>query len=94
MSGYQSKKLAARIMPKPKVMDRKQYAVKDTTTVDNSTWYTITCTLEVAKWIRETYSDSNDDKWYEHKNINTWGYRQSVFDIHEKIYTMLSLKWE
>ena len=93
MSGYQSKKLVARMMPAPKIISRKimNFKIESTTIVDNSTWYTISCSKEVAKWIRETYSESNDDKWYEHKSTR---FPRSLFDIHEKIYTILSLKWQ
>lgn len=91
MTGFQSKKLVARMMPSPSVISAPKFSILTTTTVDNSTWYTISCTDEVAKWIRETYADSNNDTWYSHRGLR---YRRQRFDIHEKIYTMLSLRWQ
>lgn len=91
MTGFQSKKLAARIMPKPKVVV-EEYRIIEQQQVDKDTWYTVDVNNDVAAWIRETYEHRNDDLWYEHKSIR---YRSfSRFDIHEKIYTLLSLKWQ
>lgn len=68
------------------------FSVLDSTTVDTSTWYTVKCTKQASMWIRETYKDREDDLWYEHVD-SRWVMHKNVFDIHEKVYTMLSLRW-
>lgn len=56
--------------------------------VDGLTWYTVSCTREVAKWIRS----QDREIWYEHIN-GKWDVIHNTFDIHEKLYTLLALKW-
>ena len=53
--------------------------------VDNSVWFSVQCNTEAAKWIR----NQNKDFWYEHSNAKVF----SVFDIHEKLYTLLQLRF-
>ena len=60
--------------------------------VDGETWYTIQCKPSyVAGWVQEQdpalwrRHDHIDKKWYIHFN---------VFDMHEKLYTMMALKWK
>ena len=57
--------------------------------VDDDTWYTVSCTGEVAKWIRS----QDREIWYEHIN-GKWDVIHNTFDIHEKLYTLLALKWQ
>ena len=56
--------------------------------VDGHTWYTVSCTREVAKWIRS----QDREIWHEHINSSLAAIH-NIFDIHEKLYTLLALKW-
>ena len=57
--------------------------------VDGLTWYTVSCTREVAKWIRS----QDREIWHEHID-GKWNVIHNTFDIHEKLYTLLALKWQ
>lgn len=64
--------------------------ILDQATVDGETWYTVQCKPStVSGWVREQdpalWTSHIDQKWYMHFN---------VFDMHEKLYTMLMLKWK
>ena len=64
------------------------FKIRDQSQVDGITWYTVSCTGAVAKWIR-----SQDRAiWHEHNN-GKWDVIHNTFDIHEKLYTLLALKW-
>lgn len=56
--------------------------------VDGNQWFTVKCTEEISSWIRSQPKNMRhehiDKNWYVYKNM---------FDIHEKIYTMLQLKY-
>ena len=57
-------------------------------TVDDHEWYTVKCNKETAAWVRQ----QKKDMWYEHIDSN-WTIYKNMFDIHERIYTMLQLKF-
>jgi hypothetical protein len=62
--------------------------ILDSALVDGETWYTVQCKPSlVSSWIHE--QDAN--LWYRHMD-NTRYF--NVFDMHEKLYTMLILKWK
>jgi len=54
--------------------------------VDDSTWYTVACNREVSAWIREQPKElqytHTDQRWF-----------TTNIDIHEKLYTMMALRW-
>jgi len=52
--------------------------------VDGERWMTVKCNKETAAWVRE----QNKKYVYEHS-----GSYQSLFDIHEKLYTMLKIRF-
>lgn len=54
--------------------------------VDGATWYTVSCSQEVSAWLRNQHKE-----WYYEALAH--GVHLSQFDIHEKLYTMLALKW-
>jgi hypothetical protein len=68
------------------------FSVLDSTTVDESTWYTVKCSKRASIWIRETYQERENDLWYQHID-SRWMINATQFDVHEKLYTMLSLRW-
>ena len=56
--------------------------------VDGEQWYTVQCNKEVSNWVRTL----DETHWYEH--IDQRGYiNRNIFDMHEKLYTMLAVKW-
>ena len=57
-------------------------------TVDGEKWYTVSGQKPVCEWIR-----TQDKKfWHEHIDSN-WNISYNTFDIHERIYTMLGMKF-
>ena len=54
--------------------------------VDGATWYTVSCTKEISAWVR------SQPKEWQHEAL-AHGWVLSQFDIHEKLYTLLSLRW-
>ena len=73
-------------MPKPKL----KFTMRDQAEVDGATWYTITCNLEVSAWLRSQPKELQ----HSHIDIDHIRYFHSgKFDIHEKLYTLLALKW-
>lgn len=54
--------------------------------VDGATWYTVSCTKDISEWLRTQPKELR----YE---ALAHGWVLSQFDIHEKLYTMLALKW-
>jgi hypothetical protein len=54
--------------------------------VDGATWYTVSCTKEISEWLR-THPKELQYEALAH------GWVLSQFDIHEKLYTLLALKW-
>ena len=56
--------------------------------VDGEQWYTVQCRKDVSKWVRTL----DEKHWQEH--IDQRGYMDfNIFDMHEKLYTMLAVKW-
>jgi hypothetical protein len=63
--------------------------ILDQALVDGKTWLTVQCKPSlVGGWVREQdpalWTSHIDQKWHMHFN---------VFDMHEKLYTMLMLKF-
>jgi hypothetical protein len=64
--------------------------ILDSATVDGETWYTVQCKPStVSGWIQE----QDDNMWHRHSGPN-FIHSFNVFDMHEKLYTMLILKWK
>jgi hypothetical protein len=71
------------------VHDQLNFKIRDQSQVDDHTWYTVSCTAAVAKWIR------SQDREIWHETIHgKWDVIHNTFDIHEKLYTLLALKWQ
>jgi hypothetical protein len=56
--------------------------------VDGTTWHTVGCSKEAAAWVKE----QPQEFWYEHIDEN-WYISLNRFDVHEKLYLLLGLKW-
>lgn len=55
-----------------------------------SAWYTVECEIEVRNWVVETFPDDETTLWQEDQDQDVF---RSVIDMHEKVYSMLKLKW-
>jgi len=66
--------------------------ILDQADVDGETWYTVQCKPSyVSGWIQE----QDPALWHRHEHIDLkWYVHFNVFDMHEKLYTMLMLKWK
>jgi hypothetical protein len=57
--------------------------------VDGKFWYTVKLTMPAQEWIRQ----QPNEEWYEHIDQRYY-VDGSRFDISEKLYTALTLKWK
>lgn len=57
-------------------------------TVDGEPWVTVQVHPDIRPWFRT----QPQKMWYEHIDHN-WYVVANTFDMHEKIYTMLLLRW-
>lgn len=64
-----------------------KFQITDQAQVDGATWYTVNCIRAVSEWIRAQPQELR----YELGFLKT--YHSYQFDIHEKLYTMLALRW-
>lgn len=60
--------------------------------VDGEQWYTISCLRETSIWIRTEHSEQENKLWF--YNIDAkWRINFNIFDVHEKFYSILALRW-
>lgn len=66
---------------------RSSFVKHDTALVDDAYWTTISCNRDASNWIRI----QNTKYWYEHKDqaVSFMG----LFDLHEKLLTLMELTW-
>jgi len=66
--------------------------ILDQAQVDGETWYTVQCKPSlICGWVQE----QDPNLWHRHEHIDKqWYMHFNVFDMHEKLYTMLLLKWK
>lgn len=70
------------------MMTPAKFTILDQAPVDGATWYTVSCAKEVSIWLRE------QSKELQHSHIdNNRYFFVTKFDIHEKLYTMMAVKW-
>jgi len=67
---------------------KPNFFIHDESVVDGKTWYTVGCYNDTSQWLRS----QDRELWHEHVE-QLWGVYHNTFDIHEKLYTMLALKW-
>ncbi len=68
-------------IPQPK------FEILDKAQVDGDIWYTVACTREVSSWLRSQPKELH---------FETLAHKPAVmaqFDIHEKLYTVMALRW-
>ena len=64
------------------------FKIHDRSIVDDATWYTVSCYDDTSQWLRS----QDRELWHEHIEKRWAGYH-NIFDVHEKLYTMLALKF-
>lgn len=75
---------------RPKMLKDQNFKSLTSAQVDGEEWFTIQCKPEVSAWIRS--QPGEDQLWFQ--NIDErWMINHNVFDVHNKIYTMISLRW-
>ncbi len=79
------------VLPK-KPAPNENYSVLTKAVVDGDQWYTVRCTKEASVWFRTTFPQHENKMWFE--NIDhQWQLNKNVYDMHEKLYTLLAMRW-
>lgn len=65
-----------------------KFIIIDQAQVDGATWYTVSCSREVSIWLQK----QSDEFRFSHVDESYMLYTKK-FDIHEKLYSLMSLKW-
>jgi hypothetical protein len=76
------------VMPPYKAVIKGNFEIFASSPVDNEIWHTVQVTPRVTKWIKE----QNTSMWYSHKTSSKYKVLDT-FDIHNKLYTMMALKF-
>jgi hypothetical protein len=69
----------------------KLFRKTDSVLVDGVRWYTVKCNDEVSTWIRSLPGEYT--QWYEWPIRQDWLIKLNKFEITEKVYMQLCLKW-
>lgn len=77
------------IMPTKKT---SKFTIQSKAIVDGSNWYTVSCSKDISIWIRQQWPTQESKLWFEHID-HQWTIHLNCFDIHEKLYTMLAIRW-
>lgn len=65
-----------------------KFKILEQAMVDGDQWYTVGCTKEVSEWI-----NTQPKEWRQEHIDDNWHFSLNRFDIHEKLYTLLALRW-
>ena len=76
------------VMPPRKAVIKGMIEIQDTAEVDGAIWYTVQVNPRVGTWIRQ----QNKDLWGDYIAANYYK-MVDTFDVHEKLYSMLALRW-
>lgn len=91
MTGFKSKRLAA-VNGGWVAVAEPNFKVLDDAIVDGEQWYTVSCLRETSMWIRREFAQHEDKLWFQ--NIDErWHINFNVFDVHERLYMLLALRW-
>ena len=75
------------VMP-PYSTREKSFRIIDSAVVDGRMWYTVQTRPPVSEWVRQ----QPNNQWYSH--VGASGYKViDAFDIEERLYNMLALRW-
>lgn len=76
------------VMPPHKIVILGNFEIMQTAEVDGETWYTVQVIPRITPWVRT----QNPNLWYEHHTSHNYKVLDT-FDMHEKLYNMLILRW-
>ena len=76
----------ARLMPTKYVM-LSSFEIIDQGHVDGEPWYVVQVEPKVGRWLCE----HDASLWYAHQ-VGSYG-MLNTFDIHESLYTLMTLRW-
>ena len=76
------------VMPPHKAVIIGNFEKMDSALVDGDLWYKVQVIPKVTRWVKE----QNKDLWYDHKTPNNYKVLDT-FDVHEKLYTMMAVRW-
>lgn len=69
-------------------MRETYYDILNQALVDDGQWFTVKCSEDISSWVRT----QPQGMWHEHID-KRWMMYKNTFDIHEKIYTLMQLKY-
>ena len=69
-------------------MSHPKFKIHDQAQVDGETWYTVGVNKEVCEWLHTQPAEL----FYEHPG-EIWRFSLYEYDIHEKLYTLMALRW-
>ena len=70
----------------PITIPKHKFEINAKAEVDGATWYTVSCNPEVSAWLRSQHKE-----WHYEALAHAFQYPQ--FDVHEKLYSLLTLRW-
>jgi len=76
------------VMPPYKSIIKTMFEIRSSAIVDGDTWYTVQVNPRVNSWIKT----QDTSLWYNHLTPNHYKV-VDTYDIHEKLYTLLALRW-
>lgn len=72
-----------------KAVQKHRFEIIDRALVDNEQWYVVQVEPRVVPWIR----NQDQELWYQHITYSGRNVVLDTFDVHEKLYTMMAMKW-
>ena len=76
------------VMPPYKAIIKPMFEIRTSAVVDGETWYTVQVNPQISPWIKT----QDPSLWYDHKTANNYKV-VDTYDIHEKLYSMMALRW-
>lgn len=67
---------------------RPKFVIHTQAQVDGETWYTVGLNKEVCEWLH-----THPAELFHEYPGEIWRFSVYEYDIHEKLYTMLALRW-
>lgn len=68
----------------------RKFEVISSADVDGAPWFTISCSKEVSKWIRENGTENTE--WFEHID-GQWNIYSNMFDVSQDMLSLIKLSW-
>jgi len=70
------------------MMKHPKFRIHNQAQVDGETWYTVGLNKEVCEWLHT----QSTELFHEYPG-EIWTFSVYEYDIHEKLYTILALRW-